>query len=169
MFTGVVLFTGPDGRALLATSSFDRTVNICDVSADTLFATLSGHTNGVTGIVSFVGADGRTLIATCSYDQTVRIWDPMTSAQLAVLGGHTDLVTGIVGLVGDDGRTLLATGSIDGTVRVWDPIREAEVLTVKIGAPVETIAATPPGVSPPIIAYGGDRGFGAFSLEIGLS
>jgi WD40 repeat protein len=147
--TAVAAFTGPDGRTLLATGSYDRTVRVWDPTTGHQVGTpLTGHTALVSAVAAFTGPDGRTLLATGSSDKTVRVWDPATGHQVGTpLTGHTDVVTAVAAFTGPDGRTLLATGSYDRVVRVWDPATGRPVgtpLTGHTGPVTEVTAFTGP-------------------------
>jgi WD40 repeat protein len=103
----------------LATTSYDRTARLWDVSDSrhpSPLATLTGHTNIVSSVA--FSSDGLTL-ATAGFDRTARLWDvsdPRDAHPLATLTGHTDNVVGAA--FSPDGLTL-ATTSYDRTVRLW--------------------------------------------------
>ena len=96
----------------LASGSWDKSVRLWNVGAQTCVATLAGHTRGVDALSVLAG--GR--LASGSGDQSVRLWDVATRACVGVLKGHTGSVWALAAL--PDGR--LASGSRDGTIRVWD-------------------------------------------------
>jgi len=99
-----------DGR--LATGCGNKTVQIIDVDAGAVVATLKGHSGSVTALA--VLPDGA--LSSGSRDGTVRLWDVDAQVCVATLAGH---FTGICALaVLADGR--LAGGLGDGTVRLWD-------------------------------------------------
>ena len=113
-----------DGRTLLASTSYDRTVRVWDPAVGTEQWVLHGHEGAVNSVCAFT-LDGRALLASCGGDRTVRIWDPAAATQLSVLRGHTGWITSICAF-SLDGRSLLATGSYDQTVRIWDPATGVE-------------------------------------------
>jgi eukaryotic-like serine/threonine-protein kinase len=135
----------PDGRTL-ATTSFDQTVRLWDLSdrdqPRALGQPLTGHTNTVYGVA--FAPDGRTL-ATTSFDQTVRLWDLSDCGLPWALGqpltGHTNAVYGVA--FSPDGRTL-ATTSFDQTIRLWElprldrfPGGEVQEACVRAGGPLD--------------------------------
>ncbi|XUL85800.1 hypothetical protein ACQ86D_03075 [Streptomyces galilaeus] len=103
----------PDGR-ILATGSYDNTIQLQDLATGTTLATLSGHTSGVLALA--FSRDGRTL-ASGGADRTVRLWDVAAGKQRAVLSGHGDEVRAVA--FSADDRTV-ASGGDDGTARLWD-------------------------------------------------
>jgi WD40 repeat protein/serine/threonine protein kinase len=110
----------PNGGRL-ATSSYDRRVDVWDTTTGRLLRTLR-HRRLVLGTA--FSPDGRRL-ASAGEDKTVRIWDPTTGREVLVLRGHT----GACGCVAfsPDGLRLVSAGK-DGTIRVWDatPLRGNE-------------------------------------------
>lgn len=114
--TGVCALT-VDGRALLASTSRDRTIRLWDLATGACLHTLTGHTGEVTHACP-VTVDGRTLLVSTGGDRFVRIWDPATGQPVGSLGGHTDAVTSVCALTAD-GHPLLATTGRDRTVHLW--------------------------------------------------
>ena len=120
--TGVAAVMLPDGRVLLATTSYDETVRLWDPATGAPVGDpLTGHTDTVTGVAAVTLPDRRVLLATTSHDRTVRLWDPATGAPVGdPLTGHTNEVSGVAAVTLPDRRVLLATTSHDQTVRLWD-------------------------------------------------
>ncbi|MFE6209876.1 hypothetical protein [Streptomyces sp. NPDC057889] len=129
-------FTGPDGRACLASTGDDGTVRVWDPATGAQTAHLTGHTGPVNAVAAFTDPHGRALLASAGDDRTVRVWDPATGAQTAHLTGHTGPVNTVAAFTYRNGHTLLATGSSDRTVHVWDPAtgRQTAHLTGPTGA-----------------------------------
>ena len=111
-----------DGRAIIASGSYDQTVRVWDaVTGSPIGDPLTGHAGWVTSLA--VGqADGRAIIVSGSNDRTVRVWDAVTGSPIGdPLTGHSGLVSAVA--VGQaDGRAIIASGSNDRTVRVWDAV-----------------------------------------------
>ena len=127
--TGVASVALPDGRVLLATTSYDGTVRLWDpATAAPVGEPLTGHTDAVSGVAAVALPDGRVLLATTSHDATVRLWDPATAApvgepadrphQLGDRGGGG----GVAGRAGPAGHHQPRR-----TVRLWDPATAAPV------------------------------------------
>ena len=100
--------------SILASGSYDNTIQIWDTQTNKLKATLAGHTGSVYSVA--FSPDGQTL-ASGSYDQTIRLWDVHTSERKATLTGHTGRIYSVA--FSPDGRTL-ASGSRDECIRFWD-------------------------------------------------
>ena len=99
-----------DGR--LTAGCGDGGVQVVDVDAGAVAATLAGHTGRVTALA--VLADGT--LASGSWDASVRLWDVRAQACVATLTGHNCAVACLAVL--SDGR--LVSETTDGAVRLWD-------------------------------------------------
>ena len=130
----------PDG-SLLASGSGDNVVRLWIPDAETLQATLHGHTASVLSVA--FSSDG-SLLASGSADGTVRLWNPHTEALQATLHGHTASVLSVA--FSPDG-SLLASGSADGTVRLWNLVTETLQATLEAHmASVLSVAFSPDGL-----------------------
>jgi len=82
----VAFGVGADGRPLLASASYDDTVQLWDPATGAPVGDpLPGHAGPVNAVAFGVGADGRPLLASASYDDTVQLWDPATGAPVVTL------------------------------------------------------------------------------------
>ncbi|MBL7497128.1 protein kinase [Frankia sp. CN7] len=123
-------------RHLLATSSWDKTVQLWDVSNPRLpvplGTPLTGHTHWVFPVA--FSADGN-LLASGSIDGTVRLWDvsnPLLPRPVGrPLAGHS---AGAYSLAFAPNGRVLASGATDGTIRLWDVSDPANVRP--LGAPI---------------------------------
>lgn len=104
----------PD-RQMLALSTEDGLIGLCDIATMTCRQTLKGHSDGVNGLA--FSPDGKTL-ASASRDHTVRLWDIATGTCRQTLEGHSKWVWSVA-FSPPDGQTL-ASYSVDCTVRLWD-------------------------------------------------
>ena len=130
----------PDG-SLLASGSRDNVVRLWIPDAETLQATLHGHTASVLSVA--FSSDG-SLLASGSADGTIRIWNPHTETLQATLHGHTASVLSVA--FSSDG-SLLASGSADGTVRLWNLVTETLQATLEAHmASVLSVTFSPDGL-----------------------
>jgi WD40 repeat protein len=94
---------GPDG-ALLASSSFDRTIRLWNGRTGAPLRTLAGHGQAVVGLD--IGPDG-SLLASGSDDSTVRLWRLPTGAPVRTLRGSDHVYSVAFSL---DGQWLASGG-----------------------------------------------------------
>ena len=100
--------------ATVATVSYDKLVQVWDVSDGKLLTTFSGHAGNPLSVA--FSPDGR-LLASGGMDDSIKIWDVHSSELVRTLEGHTDDVRSVSFL--PDGR-LLASKGRDGSIRLWD-------------------------------------------------
>ncbi len=112
----------PDGT-LLASASFDHTVQVWDASSGHTLLTYIGHTAAVRSVAW--SPDGKRL-ASASFDHTVRVWDASSGATQLTYTGHTAAVRSVAW--SHDGKRL-ASASADKTVQVWDASSGHTLLT----------------------------------------
>ena len=125
---------------LLASASVDSTIQLWDLTTNTLQATLRGHTSDV---LSVAFDPNGILLASGSADGTVRLWNPTTEALEATLEAHMASVFSVA--FSPDGL-LLASASDDGLVGLWDPTTEALEATLEAHmASVFSVAFSPDG------------------------
>ncbi|MBL8164080.1 MAG: PQQ-binding-like beta-propeller repeat protein [Anaerolineae bacterium] len=103
----------PDGQ-MLASYSWQGTVEVYDVRTKILIATLSHGQNVVTdGAFSSDGSE----FASSSFDGSVKIWNTQTWGERTALVGHRIGVNGLA--YSPDGERLASIGS-DGLVIIWN-------------------------------------------------
>jgi WD40 repeat protein len=128
--TAVAFTTLPEGRTLLASASWDKTVRMWDpVTATQIGPPLIGHTRFVTDVAFGALPDGRVLLASASEDGTVRSWDAVTGNPLGeplIADGGSPINAVAFGTL-PDGRVLMASASNHWSVQLWDPVTHAPV------------------------------------------
>ncbi|BBE08560.1 WD40 repeat-containing protein [Mycoavidus cysteinexigens] len=102
-------------KGQLASSSWDKTVRLWDITTGSALQILSGHK---VAVYSIAYSPNGNQIASGSGDATVRIWDVETGALLCALSGHGNLVSSVA--YSPKKEKQLASSSHDKTVRIWD-------------------------------------------------
>src|SRR5207249_3042340 len=119
----------PDGKTL-ASTSFDGTMKLWDVTTGKHLRTFTGHRGAVYGPA--FSPDGKTL-ATSGEDATVRLWDvartPPRCNVLPLFPPGTPVLHGVA--FSPEGR-YLATANLDGTVYVLRLAKPGEVFQVPV-------------------------------------
>jgi WD40 repeat protein/tRNA A-37 threonylcarbamoyl transferase component Bud32 len=129
----------PDG-ALIATSSWDRTVKVWDAGTLVLLQSLAGHQDWVLN-VAFSPDGGR--IASTGADGAIKVWEVGGGREPYTLRGHTQPVTCVA--FSPDGRRLGSTSS-DQTIKFWDAASNPEAITWRgAGGPIARISYFPGG------------------------
>ncbi|MFB2770574.1 CHAT domain-containing protein [Pelatocladus sp. BLCC-F211] len=114
----------PDGQ-ILASTSWDKTVKLWNVTTGQVIKTLTEHTGEVTN-VSFSN-DGK-ILASASGDKTIKLWNVATGEVVKTLTGHTSWVWGVS--FSPDGK-ILASASGDKTIKIWDVTTGQVIKTLK--------------------------------------
>ena len=128
--------TGPDGRTLLASGSWDCKARIWDVATGRCERVLDQHTEPVKGVA--FAPDGRRLV-TASFDKTARIWSVADGRCEQELKKHSK---GLLCAAWSPDGTTLATGGLDRSIWLWrpdgSPLRSFENLGNNVGSIVFT-------------------------------
>ena len=104
----------PDGK-MVATSGFDRTVQLWDAGTGRSLAVLDGHDARVENVVF---SPRRSYLATDAFDTTGAIWDAKRAVELFRLSGLTSSGPSI--LVFDSHESTLVTVDRDYRANLWD-------------------------------------------------
>ncbi|MDB9312890.1 DnaJ domain-containing protein [Spirulina sp. CS-785/01] len=117
----------PDGRTF-ATSSYDETVRLWQLSTGQQLRVFNGHGDQVYCVA--ISPDNR-MIASGGADRNIKLWNLDTGQQIRTLGGwfmgHTDSVLSVA-FHPDSKR--LASGGADQTVRLWKLTTGKEIKTI---------------------------------------
>jgi WD40 repeat protein len=110
------LAIAPDGQTLIS-ASFDKTIQLWNLSTCQSLAVLAEHTSPVCAIS--IGPKGD-IFASGSWDKTIKIWDLTKRESIAVLSEETTHTEGSVRslAMSPDGQ-ILASGWFDQTVKLW--------------------------------------------------
>jgi WD40 repeat protein len=136
--SGVAVWQLPDGPAILAMGSGDKTIHLWDLeSGKPIGEPLAGHSGRVCGVAFGQLPDGRLMLASASTDRTVGLWTPFDAnpdphhrrrwplrrgSGIVKLKGHTGPVSAVAFGQLTDGRVILASAGDDGNVCLWDPV-----------------------------------------------
>jgi WD40 repeat protein len=125
----------PDGRTV-ASTSWDRTIKLWNVTTGAERETLEGHAYSVEAVA--FSPDGKTL-ASGSRDKTIKLWEVGSGDAPLTLRRHTDSVTNLA--FSRDGRTLASAG---GEVKLCDVADGKELASLhRLGA--HCLAFSPDG------------------------
>jgi len=128
------------GGELLASGSWDETVNLWRVYDGKLMHKMTGHSHWIHSVA--FSPDGQ-LIASGSYDKTINLWRVDDGKQMHTMTGHSHWIQSIA--FSPDGQ-LIASGSSDKTIKLW---RAADGKLVKtfsgLSNPVSSVAFGPGG------------------------
>ncbi len=128
----------PDGRCV-ATSVVGEGVCIWDVRLGKLLFRLKDF--GSTAHNITYAPDGLTIAIGCD-DGSLRLYDARSGELKQTLQGHTGRVLSVA--YASDGKRL-ASGGHDGTLRIWNARNCEQLLVIKVGAPVTSVAFTADG------------------------
>ncbi len=109
---------------LIASSSYDKTVKIWDVSSGKLFRNLEGHTAPVTFCI--FSPDNKLIVST-SYDRTIKIWEVSSGI---LLKNITEIDNNISSLIYSSDGKYIIIGDIKGVIKIFDICYE-KVKTIK--------------------------------------
>jgi WD40 repeat protein len=98
----------------LASSSYDKTVRIWNLTTNTCKFILTGHTYRVVGLKQITPS----ILASGSVDKTIKLWDTTSGQLIRTLTGHTNWIWWSVDLL-NNGQTLVS-GSLDESIKLWN-------------------------------------------------
>jgi WD40 repeat protein len=98
---------------LLASSSYDKTVRIWNLTTNTCKFILTGHTSYVYGLKQITPS----ILASGSEDRTIKLWDIASGQLIRTLTGHTSFIKWSVDLLNSQ---TLVSGSTDQTIKLWN-------------------------------------------------
>jgi serine/threonine protein kinase len=113
----------PGTGSLVASASFDRTVQIWEASTGTSRGLYTGHTDQVW---TLAWSPNGQYIASAGKDKTVQIWDASTAQTMSLYTGHSAEVEAVDW---SPDSTMIASASYDKTVRVWEALSQQFVTT----------------------------------------
>jgi WD40 repeat protein len=129
----------PDGKTLAATGNPEKKINLWDLDAGKVRASLNGAHWGNGGLA--VAPDGKTIVT--GADMTVKLWDIATKKRISTIRGFGSLVLCVA--FSSDGK-LVASGDGEDKVKIWDVAtgKERSALEGHVGH-VYSVAFAPGG------------------------
>ena len=119
---------------LLASSSYDKTVRLWNLTTNTSKVFLNGHSDRVYGL-KLVSSD---TLASGSFDKTVKLWNTTSGTLIRTLANHTSYIFWSVDML--ISNEILVSGSDDKTIKTWN-ISTGQVLnTINTGLKVYSLA-----------------------------
>ncbi|MFA5351250.1 MAG: WD40 repeat domain-containing protein [Candidatus Omnitrophota bacterium] len=112
----VMIAFSPDGKIFASGGSWEKTIQLWDVSTHCLIKTLTISENSVVLEFLSFSPDGK-ILALGNYDNTVKLLDITTGNFLHILAGHQGRVSAVS--FSPDG-TMLASGGLDNEIKLWD-------------------------------------------------
>ncbi|MBW4575010.1 MAG: tetratricopeptide repeat protein [Aphanothece sp. CMT-3BRIN-NPC111] len=155
--TSVVI--SPDGQ-ILASSSWDKTIKLWQLSTGREIRTLTGHSQQVHSVA--ISPDGQTL-ASGSWDDTIKLWQLSTGQKIRTLSGHSNDIRCVI--ISPDGQ-IIASASEDKTIKIWqvETGKEIRILTGHSGW-VHSLAISPDGQT--IVSCSSDETIKIWQVETG--
>eukprot|EP01080_Neovahlkampfia_damariscottae_P001078 gene1078-10597_t len=118
--------------SILASGSFDKTINLWNGVDYKNYFTLKGeHKNAITEI-SFLDDE---YLLSCSADKTVILWDVESGEKIKKYQAHSKIINCVSGY-----QNLFITGSDDSNTKLWDKRTKNVVHTFKCNYPVLSCA-----------------------------
>ncbi|KAF7721902.1 snoRNA-binding rRNA-processing protein [Apophysomyces ossiformis] len=136
-----------DGKLVVAGDATGL-VQVFDVNSRAILRTFREHTMPV-HVTRF--SSNNTNVLSASDDRSVRVWDIPSETSVNVFEDHEDYVRS--GMFSESNPNLIVTGAYDQTVRLWDTRQNECVMTMKHGAPVESVLMFPGGGA--VVSAGG--------------
>ncbi|TPX56790.1 hypothetical protein PhCBS80983_g04273 [Powellomyces hirtus] len=126
-----------DGKLMVAGDATGQ-VQLFDLGSRAILRTMKGH-DGPVHVAKF--SPDHMQVLSGSDDKTVRVWDVATEKEVAIFSEHEDYIR--AGLVSQENPHLIVSGSYDHTVKLWDLRSTSCAMTMRHGAPVESLLMFP--------------------------
>lgn len=131
----VVLYS-PDGR-LIASGSYDLSVKLWNAATGQCIQTYRGHDEFVTELA--FSRDG-TRVVSCA-EKIGKIWEAETGKEIASMLGHTGRIWSLA--ISKEGDRIATGSEDDHTCRIWALDDGAELVTLRHGGNVASVAWSP--------------------------
>jgi len=109
---------------ILASSSYDQTIKIWNLTSSSILHTLTGHNGSVFTLKSL----GHSELASGRVYKTIKVWDVTSGKLISTLLGHTNSVTSLD--VYHDSNMLVSVGFNEKMVRFWHISTEKQIHTL---------------------------------------
>ncbi|CAG8717400.1 16607_t:CDS:1, partial [Dentiscutata erythropus] len=110
----ITCIVGSELSNIFYSGSFDRTINVWDISSKTCLKTLEGHHSAAIQCLALA----QSTLASGSWDKSIIVYDITKDYDIKrKFLGHA---AGIISLEISSNETLLFSGSVDKTIRIWN-------------------------------------------------
>lgn len=130
----------PNGQ-YMASSSFDRTIQLWSLEHRQVVGTFFGHSEAITSLAFSAAGD---MLVSGGVDDTVRLWDVATQQLIRLMDDPSDSITSLVVALCPLGQTI-ASGSDDCTLRLWNVNTGKLLRTFRETRSVTGVQFTPEG------------------------
>jgi WD40 repeat protein len=156
--SALVILPGPQGRPILASGSWDKSIKIWDTSTWRQIAHLTGHSDWVRDLAVLPAPDSSWILVSAG-DSTVRFWEPSSGQERHRFTAHRRIAGALAPFTGPDGHPVLASSG-DDALRLWDlgAILDRETEPSTGPGWVHSLTAFTAGDGQPLLATGGHDG-----------
>ncbi|KAH8829570.1 WD40-repeat-containing domain protein [Flagelloscypha sp. PMI_526] len=128
--TTIALFTTPEGKEVLITGAWDKTIKLWDTKSRSEISTTNAHSDFVKTLIVIPGSS---ILVSGSSDKIVRLWDlsnirhGQALTSLGSISAHTRPVEALDGISTSSATAILCTGDTMGVIKLWELQEEVAI------------------------------------------